>query len=155
MEELSEEQIEEFKEAFSLFDHDNKGHIYTKELGTVLRSLGINTNDDEKNEFITKYDISGEGKIHFKDFLEIIIQKIAETKPEVEILEAFKLFTNEKSNYIKMSTFKEVLNTYCKGIDNDEIESISNFLMSGEDSDYLKIEDARDKIKNIINKDLD
>jgi len=30
----------EFKEAFSLFDKDGTGTIPTKELGTVLRSLG-------------------------------------------------------------------------------------------------------------------
>ena len=39
---LSEEQIAEFKEAFSLFDRDGDGTITTKELGTVMRSLGQN-----------------------------------------------------------------------------------------------------------------
>lgn len=32
----------EFKEAFSLFDKDGDGTITTKELGTVMRSLGQN-----------------------------------------------------------------------------------------------------------------
>jgi calmodulin len=45
MEELSEEQIEEFKEAFSLFDPQDNGYIQITELGTVLRSLGILTTD--------------------------------------------------------------------------------------------------------------
>jgi len=69
MEELSEEQIEEFKEAFSLFDPEGNGYIQTKELGTVLRSLGIHTTDEEKNEFIEKYDPNSESVIYFKDFL--------------------------------------------------------------------------------------
>lgn len=34
---LTEEQIAEFKEAFSLFDKDGDGTITTKELGTVMR----------------------------------------------------------------------------------------------------------------------
>ena len=34
-EQLTEEQIAEFKEAFSLFDKDGDGTITTKELGTV------------------------------------------------------------------------------------------------------------------------
>ncbi len=40
-EQLNEEQIAEFKEAFSLFDKDGDGTITftTKELGTVMRSL--------------------------------------------------------------------------------------------------------------------
>ena len=37
---MTEEQIAEFKEAFSLFDKDGDGTITTKELGTVMRSLG-------------------------------------------------------------------------------------------------------------------
>ena len=35
---LTEEQIAEFKEAFSLFDKDGDGTITTKELGTVSHS---------------------------------------------------------------------------------------------------------------------
>ena len=37
VEQLSEEQIAEFKEAFSLFDKDGDGKITSKELGTVMR----------------------------------------------------------------------------------------------------------------------
>jgi len=36
---LTEEQIAEFKEAFSLFDKDGDGTITTKELGTRLLVL--------------------------------------------------------------------------------------------------------------------
>jgi calmodulin len=37
---LTEQQISEFKEAFSLFDKDGDSNITTKELGTVMKSLG-------------------------------------------------------------------------------------------------------------------
>ena len=107
MEELSEEQIEEFKEAFSLFDPENKGYIQTKELGTVLRSLGIHATDEEKNEFIEKYDQDQEDNIYFHDFLEILIKKIAETKPEDELQEAFNLFDTAKNHEIDIDQFKE------------------------------------------------
>ena len=103
MEELSEEQIEEFREAFSLFDPDNKGYIKTKELGTVLRSLGIHATDEEKNEYIEKYDQEQEDNIYFNDFLEIVIKKISESKPEYELLEAFNLFDTEKKHEIEIS----------------------------------------------------
>ena len=43
----TEEQIAEFKEAFSLFDKDGDGTITTKELGTVMRSLGQNPTEAE------------------------------------------------------------------------------------------------------------
>lgn len=47
---LTEEQIAEFKEAFSLFDKDGDGTITTKELGTVMRSLGQNPTEAELQE---------------------------------------------------------------------------------------------------------
>jgi hypothetical protein len=40
--ELTEEQIAGFRDAFSIFDKDGDGTITTKELGTVMRSLGQN-----------------------------------------------------------------------------------------------------------------
>ena len=46
-EQIVEEQIAEFKEAFSLFDKDGDGTITTKELGTVMRSLGQNPTEAE------------------------------------------------------------------------------------------------------------
>ena len=37
---LTPKQIDEFKECFQMFDKDGDGTINTKELGTVMRSLG-------------------------------------------------------------------------------------------------------------------
>ena len=57
---LSEEQIAEFKEAFSLFDKDGDGNITTKELGTVMRSLGQNPTEAELQDMINEVDADGE-----------------------------------------------------------------------------------------------
>ena len=40
IENLSKEQIEDYKQAFSLFDHDDSGTITARELGLVLQALG-------------------------------------------------------------------------------------------------------------------
>ena len=44
----------EFKEAFSLFDKDGDGTITTKELGTVMRSLGQNPTEAELQDMINE-----------------------------------------------------------------------------------------------------
>ena len=56
---LTEEQIAEFKEAFSLFDKDGDGTITTKELGTVMRSLGESQVLVQVNlHCTTRYDVA-------------------------------------------------------------------------------------------------
>ena len=52
----------EFKEAFSLFDKDGDGTITTKELGTVMRSLGQNPTEMELQDMINEVDADG-GKV--------------------------------------------------------------------------------------------
>ena len=57
----------EFKEAFSLFDKDGDGTITTKELGTVMRSLGQNPTEAELQDMINEVDADGK---HFSCIVE-------------------------------------------------------------------------------------
>ena len=74
---LSNEQISEFKEAFSLFDKDGDGTITTKELGTVMRSLGQNPTEAELQDMINEVDQDGSGTIDFPKFLTLMTKRTA------------------------------------------------------------------------------
>ena len=52
MPEISPEQIEELREAFTLFDNDGDGFISIEELACVMRSLGKNPSEEELNAII-------------------------------------------------------------------------------------------------------
>ena len=52
-------RFSEFKEAFLLFDKDGDGTITTKELGTVMRSLGQNPTEAELQDMINEVDADG------------------------------------------------------------------------------------------------
>ena len=53
-------QFSEFKEAFQLFDKDGDGTISTRELGTVMRSLGQSPTAAELQDMIIEVDCDGE-----------------------------------------------------------------------------------------------
>jgi hypothetical protein len=76
---LTEGQIAEFKEAFSLFDKDDDGTITTKELGTVMRSLGQNPGEAELQDMINEVDTDGNGTIDFPEFLTMMARQMKDT----------------------------------------------------------------------------
>ncbi|VDN38320.1 unnamed protein product [Cylicostephanus goldi] len=80
----------QFKEAFSLFDKDGDGTITTKELGTVMRSLGQNPTEAELQDMINEVDADGNGTIDFPEFLTMMARKMKDTDSEEEIREAFR-----------------------------------------------------------------
>ena len=63
----------EFKEAFSLFDKDGDGTITTKELGTVMRSLGQNPTEAELQDMINEVDADGQYVIRLSSTCMLVI----------------------------------------------------------------------------------
>ena len=94
---LTEEQTAEFREAFALFDKDGDGTISTKELGTVMNSLGQKPTIAELETMIKEVDIDGNGEIDFEEFLTMMAKKLKETDLEEDIREAFRVFDNKNS----------------------------------------------------------
>lgn len=73
---LTDEQIADFREAFSLFDKDGDGTISAKELGIVIRSLGQNPTEKELQELINQADEDDSGTIDFQEFLSLMAHKL-------------------------------------------------------------------------------
>ena len=89
---LTEEQTAEFREAFALFDKDGDGTISTKELGTVMNSLGQKPTAAELEVMIKEIDTDGNGEIDFDEFLAMMSKKLQESDLEEDIREAFRVF---------------------------------------------------------------
>lgn len=54
----------------------NAGTITTKELGTVMRSLGQNPTEAELQDMINEVDADGNGTIDFPEFLNLMQRKM-------------------------------------------------------------------------------
>ena len=48
-----------------MFDKDGDGTITAKELGVVMRQLGLNPTEEELLEMIKEVDENGDGEINF------------------------------------------------------------------------------------------
>ena len=121
---LTEEQIAEFKEAFSLFDKDGDGTITTKELGTVMRSLGQNPTEAELQDMINEVDADGNGTIDFPEFLTMMARKMKDTDSEEEIMEAFKVFDKDGNGFISAAELRHVMTNLGEKLTDEEVDEM-------------------------------
>ena len=106
--ELTEEQKQEVKEAFDLFDTDKNGSIDYHELKVAMRALGFDIKKAEVIKLMQEYDRNETGQVGFSDFVEIMTQKISERDPDQEIIKAFKLFDDDSTGKITLKNLKRV-----------------------------------------------
>ena len=109
---LTGKQIEEFKEAFSLFDKDGDGTISTKELGTVMRALGQNPTGRELTDMINEMDADGNGVLDFAEFLTLMARKMKKTDSYEEIKEAFKVFDTNGDGTISAAELRHIMTNH-------------------------------------------
>ena len=84
--ELSQEQVEELRQAFDMFDRDKGGSISTRELGYTMRAMGMNPTEAEIldllcevrlawlvfrtvwSDLLLQFDSDNNGTIEFEEF---------------------------------------------------------------------------------------
>merc|ERR1712227_288391 len=109
---LSEEQMEEIREAFGLFDADASGMIDVRELKAAMRALGF----EVKNE--------GNGTIEFGEFLEMMTGKMGEKDSREDIEKVFKLFDDDNTNKISFRNLARVAEELGENIDDEELQDM-------------------------------
>merc|ERR1712007_259423 len=121
---LTEEQIAEFKEAFPLFDKDGDGTVTTKELGTVMRSLGRNPTEAELQDMINEVDADGNGTIDFPEFLSLMARKMKDTDTEEELIEAFKVFDRDGNGFISAAELRYSMTNLGEKLSDIEVDEM-------------------------------
>merc|ERR1712181_68946 len=120
MGELTEEQVADFKEVFSLIDKNADGAITIKELGSTMRSMGQSPTDEELQEMIEEGDSNGNGTIEFSEFL----GKMAYSPSEKEIYNAFRVFDKDGNGFISPAELRYVMTKMGQVITDEEVDQM-------------------------------
>merc|ERR1711865_1354006 len=105
---LTDDQIQEIREAFDLFDTDGSGTIDAKELKVAMRALGLDAKKDEIRRMINDIDKDGSGTIDFNEFLNMMTARMGDRDSREEIVEVFRLFDDDETGKISFKNLKRV-----------------------------------------------
>merc|ERR1712139_627619 len=114
---LSDEQLDEIREAFSLFDADASGMIDIRELKAAMRALGFEVKNEELKKMVQDIDGDGNGTIEFGEFLQMMTGKMGEKDSREDIEKVFKLFDDDNTNKISFRNLARVAEELGENID--------------------------------------
>ena len=118
---------------------DGDGTITTRELGTVMRSLGQNPTEAELQDMINEVDADGNGTIDFPEFLTMMARKMKDTDSEEEIKEAFKVFDKDGNGFISAAELRHVMTNLGKSISMDStLSRVITYAIQGRSSPIMR-----------------
>ncbi|PWZ00921.1 putative CDC31-spindle pole body component, centrin [Testicularia cyperi] len=123
-ENLTDEQRQEIKEAFELFDTDKDGAIDYHELKVAMRALGFDLKKPEVLKLLRDHDKTNSGLLEWDQFNRIMSEKIAARDPMDEIRKAFALFDDDGSGKISLRNLKRVAKELGENLDDDELQAM-------------------------------
>jgi len=119
--EFTEQQVEEFKEAFSEFDIDGDGTITTQELGTVMRRIGERPTDKELTDMVAEVDEDKSGTIEFNEFLQMMANRQGDSE---KIQKVFRVFDKNDDGFITSIELAKVMSDLGERLSEEELEEM-------------------------------
>ncbi|XP_037927401.1 calmodulin-A-like [Teleopsis dalmanni] len=121
---LTDEQIEELREAFHIIDQDGDGRITPRELENVMRVVGQFPTESEILVMINHFDTTGNGMIDFNDFVAMMSTEMRASDLEAETREAFNILDFDGNGYIAHEELKYVIANLGMDLTDEDIENM-------------------------------
>ncbi|XP_026168047.1 calmodulin-like protein 4 [Mastacembelus armatus] len=121
---LTQDQIQEFRECFCLYDRQRKGKIEAQDLITVMRCLGSNPTPSEVQRHLLSHNIGRSGELDFSTFLSIMHQQLLQEAPEKEILDAMRMADKEQKGFILASELRAKLTGLGEKLSDQEVDEL-------------------------------
>ena len=141
---LTDEQKNEIKEAFSSFEAEG---LTPDELKSAMKTLGFDSNNTEVGKILDKIN-SKKGPLKYEDFMDVMLEKESEKEPEGEIKKAFRVLCEEGMDKITMKSLSKICVDLGEKIGEDELQEMIG--QTGKEQDEEISEDDFIKIMKKI-----
>ncbi len=105
---------------------DNDQTISSDELKEVMEAMGKTPTDAEVEELIQKVDTSGNGRIEFGEFVEMMADySLSDTVHNSEMLmDLFKSFDADNSGFVNKDELRQAMESFGEKMSPEEIEEM-------------------------------
>jgi Ca2+-binding EF-hand superfamily protein len=117
---LTEDEIEEIREAFNLFDTEGTGKIDPRELKGAMQSLGFESKNPTIFQMISELESMGR-EIDFEEFLDAITSKLGDKETKAGINKIFDLFDDDRTGHININNIRRVAKELGETMNQDEL----------------------------------
>ncbi|CAF0819613.1 unnamed protein product [Rotaria sp. Silwood1] len=123
--EVGQEQIDQIRDAFTVFDKEMTGSITTEQFRKVLEDLGYNVPENELTTFINQLDIDKSGTIEFEEYLSFMLTFIKKNvTTEDNLKDAFNLFDQNDDGFIETKDLREIMTNLGEKITDEDIDEM-------------------------------
>jgi Ca2+-binding EF-hand superfamily protein len=125
---LSQDEVDEIRQAFDLFDTNGTGRIDPKELKAAMQSLGFDTKNPTIFQLIADLDTpeaAKKGGIEFEAFVEAINNKLGDKETKDGIRRIFDLFIDDpNSETITLASLRRIARELGEQMSNEELKDM-------------------------------
>ncbi|KAF7979384.1 hypothetical protein HWV62_42476 [Athelia sp. TMB] len=134
-------QIQQFKEAFQLIDHDKDGWVNEADLQEIFASLGVPASKRMMDELLSarpgghhhsRFSSAASAEdaaaadrgINFTMFLTMMSERLFEFDTEAELIEAFECFDENDTGLVRIDEMRKWLSEVGERMDQREIDKL-------------------------------
>mmetsp|Transcript_48480 Transcript_48480/g.77088 ORF Transcript_48480/g.77088 Transcript_48480/m.77088 type:complete len:198 (+) Transcript_48480:39-632(+) len=121
---LDDEQKEEIREAFSLFDTERSGAIDARELKAALRALGFEVKKEDVRKMLADIGKDPSQPINFDEFCEMMKGRMPDKNSRTEIDKVFALFDEDDKGKISFRNLKRIAQELGESLTDEELQEM-------------------------------
>ncbi|KAF9044442.1 calmodulin-like protein [Panaeolus papilionaceus] len=118
---LSQEELQAYRDAFETFDKDKDGTITLTEIGEVMGQLGKRPTDAELKKMIGTVDKDRNGTIDFEEFTELMVKQSSQGDP---LRDAFDVFDKDGNGEITLEELTLVMRSLGERLSDSELQQM-------------------------------